>query len=180
MSDILDQVDQGEDFFDDADLANPEPLPVGVRYIGVATVDGKMAEIGNFRKIEGKLAEALAKKGDFRAELPQITVNITALGLAGQPKGFPEDKNYLRSTKQDYMVGKPDKIGRNALARLVRDAAGMSDDELKATPLREAAKKLDKCFLTFEVVHVEGKQGGKFQNPVKIKAATAEEVALVA
>lgn len=170
----------GEDYFDDGDLAAPEPLPIGVRYIGVANVDVTQAILGGFRKVDGKLKDALVKKGDYRDEIPQITVSLTALGVAGQPKGFPEDKNYLRAAKTDFWVGKPDKGGRNQLARLIVAATGKTEEEVKSLPIRETAKWLDKVYLTFEVVHVDGKNGGKFQNPTKIKAATAAEVMLVA
>lgn len=167
----------GEDYFDDGDLANPEPLEEGKRYIGIATVDASAAEVGKYRKVEGKLKEALVKRGDYRDEIPQVTVTLVAIGVAGQPKGFPEDKNYMKSGKTDFWVGKVDKGGRNQLARLIRDASGKTEEEIKSMPIRESAKLLDKAYLTFEVKHAEGSGGGKFQNPIKLKAATAEEVA---
>ena len=168
-----------DDYFDDGDLANPEPLEEGKRYIGVATVDVTAAILGGFRKVEGKLKDALVKKGDYREEIPQVTLNLNALGVAGQPKGFPEDKNYMKNGKIDFWVGKQDKGGRNQLARLIRDASGKTEEEIKAMPIRESAKLLDKVYLTFEVKHTEGNNGNKFQNPNKVKPATNEEVALV-
>lgn len=168
----------GEDYFDDGDLAAPEPLPIGKRFIGIATVDASSAEIGHYRKVEGRLKDALVKKGDYRDEIPEIVVNLVAVGVAGQPKGFPEDKNYQRAGKINFWVGRVDKMGRNQLARLLKDASGRSEDEIKSMPIRESVKFLDKVYLTFEVKHTEG-DSGTFANPTKVKAATAEEVALV-
>lgn len=170
----------GEDYFDDGDLAAPEPLPTGVRYLGVVSVDVAQAVLGAFRKVEGKLGEALRKKGDYRTEIPQITLNFKVLGVAGMAKGFPEEKNYLLNAKTDFWVGKPDKGGRNQLARLIISATGKTEEEVKGLPIRESAKALEQTYVTFEVVHTEGSNGGKFQNPKKIKAATVEEVAAAA
>jgi hypothetical protein len=179
MSDEMNDPRDGEDYYDDGDLAAPSPLPMGKRYIGlVSTVDASMAEIGKYRKVEGNLKTKLVEKGDYRDEIPQVTVQLIAVGVAGQPKGFPEETNYMKQGKLDYWVGKVDKGGRNALARLVKDAAGMTDEEVKAMPIRESAKKLEKCYLTFEVKHSEG-NSGTFANPIKVKAATAEEVSQV-
>jgi len=170
----------GEDYYTDGDLAAPSPLPVGKRYIGlVSVVDTSQAEIGGYRKVEGNLKNSLVAKGDYRDEIPQVTLQIVAVGVAGQPKGFPEETNYMKQSKLDYWVGKVDGGGRNALARLVKDAGGLTDEDMKQMPIRESAKKLEKCYLTFEVKHVAGNSGGTFANPIKVKAATAEEVALV-
>lgn len=176
----MSQLDETQDYFDDADLSAPEPLPVNQRYIGVvSSVDTSQAEVGKYRKIEGKLLAAFVKRGDSRTEAPQVSVNLTAIGVAGRPKGFPDDTNYLKSGKTDYFVGKPDKIGRHSLARLVLSASGKTEDEIKALPLLAAAKLLEKVYVTFEVTHTVGNTGAIFQNPVKIKAATATEVAMV-
>ena len=175
----MSEFDENLDYFDDADLAAPQPLPTGTRYIGVvASVDTSQAEPGKFRKIEGKLLAAFQKRGDTRTSAPQITVNFTAIGLAGQAKGFP-DGNWSKNAKQDYFVGKEDRVGRNSLARLIRDTTGKSDEEMKQLPLIGTAKTLEKAYVTFEVTHTQGNQGAVFQNPVKIKAATSDEVAAV-
>jgi hypothetical protein len=168
----------GEDYFDDGDLAAPEPLPTGKRYIGVTSVDASSAEVGHYRKVEGRLKDSLVKRGDYRDEIPEIVVNLVAIGFAGQPKGFPEDKNYQRAGKINFWVGKQDKMGRNQLARLLKDASGRTEEEIKSMPIRESVKFLDKVYLTFEVKHTES-ESGVFANPIKVKAATAEEVSLV-
>jgi hypothetical protein len=169
---------EGEDYFDDGDLANPEPLPVGKRFIGIASVDTTATEIGKYRKVEGKLKAALVAKGDHRDELPEVVVNLTAIGVAGQPAGFPEDKNYQKQGKINFWVGKVDKMGRNALARLIRDASGKTEEEIKSMPIRESAKFLDKVYLTFEVKHTVG-DNRTYANPISVKAATSEEVSQV-
>lgn len=169
---------EGEDYFDDGDLANPEPLPVGKRFIGIASVDTSATEIGKYRKVEGKLKTSLVARGDHRDEIPEVVINLTAVGVAGQPKGFPEDKNYQKQGKINFWVGKVDKMGRNTLARLIRDASGKTEEEIKSMPIRESAKFLDKVYLTFEVKHTAG-DNGTFANPIKVKAATSAEVAEV-
>ena len=169
---------EGEDYFDDGDLANPEPLPTGKRFIGIASVDTSATEIGKYRKVVEKLKVALVARGDHRDEIPEVVVNLVAVGVAGQPAGFPEDKNYQKQGKINFWVGKVDKMGRNQLARLIRDASGKTEEEIKSMPIRESAKFLDKVYLTFEVKHTQG-DNGTFANPIKVKAATAEEVAQV-
>lgn len=168
-----------DDYYNDSDLAAPEALPEGKRFIGVVTVDASRAEMGNYRAVEGSLKDVLAKRGDYRDGIPQVTLTLITVGFAGQPKGFPEDRNYLKQVKADFWVGKVDKIGRNQLSKLTIDATGKTEEEIKSMPIRESAKLLDKAYLTYEVKQTTGKQGGTFANPVKFKAATAEEVALV-
>lgn len=131
-----------------------------------------MAAPGNFRKLNKALK-------DGRTEVPQITVNVRALRFASGDE-FPEEANYLSQGKLDFWVSKQDKIGRNSLANLVRNVTAMADEEVKVTPIRELATKLDKAYVTFEVKHRAGqKEGQKFQDFVKVKAATSDEVALV-
>ena len=174
MSDEI--VEQNPDFFSDGDLADAENLPEGPRYIGyVSKVDTSQAEPGKYRKLNKPLK-------DGRDEVPQVDVDITALGRVGHGR-FDPDTNYYRTSSQNFWIGKEDRIGRHSLARLIRDAAGIDEETLKTTPIREAATKLEKVYLTFEVKHrkFETKSGGEgvAQDFKKIKPATLEEIEAV-
>ena len=165
-----------QDFFGDGDLADAENLPEGPRYIGyVSRVDTAQSESGKYRKLNKAL-----KAG--RDEVPQIDVDITALGKVGDGK-FDADLNYYRTSSLNFWIGKEDRIGRHSLARLIRDGAGVDEETLKTTPIREAVMKLEKCYVTFEVKHrkFDTKSGGEgvAQDFKKIRPATTEEIEAV-
>ena len=185
MSDEI--VEQNPDYFSDGDLADAENLPEGPRYIGyVSKVDVSQAEPGKFRRMDpdtirksSKLRKALAG----RDEVPQVDIDITALGRAGEGRFDPE-ANYYRTSSQSFWVGREDRIGRHSLARLVRDAAGIDEEDLKKKiTILEAAIKLEKVYVTFEVKHrkFETRSGGEgiAQDFKKIKPATMNEIEAV-
>lgn len=166
-------LDYNPDYFGDGDLADAENLPEGPRYIGyVSKVDTSQTEPGKYRKLNKPLK-------DGRDEVPQVDVDITALGKAGEGK-LDSDSNYYRTSSQNFWIGKEDRIGRHSLARLIRDAAGIDEDTLKTMPIRESAHKLEKVYVTFEVKHrkFETKSGGEgvAQDFRKIKPATTAEI----
>lgn len=179
-------LEQNPDYFSDGDFADAENLPEGPRYIGyVSKVDTSQTEPGKYRKLDpdtirksANLRKALAG----RDEVPQVDVDITALGRVGQGR-FDPDTNYYRTSSQSFWIGKEDRIGRHSLARLIRDAAGVDEEMLKTTPIREAATKLEKVYLTFEVKYrkFETRSGGEgvAQDFKKIKPATLEEIEAV-
>ena len=159
------------DTFSDGDLAAPENLPTGVRYIGeVGEVKTDRAEPGNWVKFK----EA-NQNGDTSAPAIDLVVNTRALANGA---ALPEDKNYYRQNTVSYFVGKNDKDGRNSLARLIKKATGMSDEELRAKGLKTSARDLKGAMLTYEVKLKEGDEK-TFQKFVKIRVATPEEVAMV-
>mgnify|MGYP001601772754 CR=1 FL=1 len=169
-------VDEILDYFSDGDLADAENLPVGPRYIGyVSKVDTSQSEAGNFRKYDKPVK-------DGRTEIPEIAVDVTAVGVVGEGK-FSDDTNYYKTSSLNFRIGTPDRIGRHSLARLIEHAAGIPNDELLTIPIREAAKRLDKVYVTFDVKHREyttrAGEKGIAQDFVKVRAATAEEVAEV-
>jgi hypothetical protein len=140
--------DQVFDYFSDGDLADAENLPVGPRYIGyVSKVDTSQSAPGSFRKYDKPVK-------DGRTEIPEIAVDVTAVGIVGEGK-FSDDTNYYKVSTLNFRIGTPDRIGRHSLARLVEYASGMTKEELLTTPIREAVKRLDKVYVTFDVRHRE-------------------------
>ena len=181
---IDEQVDQ-LDYFTDADLADAANLPVGPRYIGyVSKVDTSQAEPGKFRVLDpetirksAKLQKALAG----RTEVPQVDVDITALGVVGQGV-FPPETNYYKTSSQSFWTGVPDGRGRNMLRRLIEQVAGVPQEELRTTPFLVLAHKLEKAYVTFEVKHrTYATSGGEgtAQDFIKIKPASIEEIEAV-
>jgi len=160
------------DYFGDGDLASPANLPEGKRFVGKITdVVTEESETGKYRTFERPLR-------DGRTSVPIITLKVRAFLLAdGQP--FSESENIVQSTSSDYWVGREDRVGRNALASLVKRVAGFGDDELKSMRMQDAARQLKGAAITFEVKHREGKQGGTFQSATKIRPASDEEKALL-
>ena len=169
----LNQDAENLDFFGDSDLADATNLPAGGRYIGyVSKVDVSQSLPGQYRKLNKPLK-------DGRMEVPQIDVAITALSHASNGK-FADDTNFYKTATLNYWIAKEDRIGRHSLARLIENVAGVDEETIKSTPIRELAVKLEKCYVTFDVSHraFTGKNGEAMtaQDFTKIKPATLEEV----
>ena len=181
---IDEQVDQ-LDYFDDADLAEAANIPVGPRYIGyVSKVDTSQAEPGKFRVMDPETirnSANLRKALNGRTEVPQVDVAITALAKAGE-HDFG-DANYYKTSSLSFWIGKEDRIGRHSLARLIEQGAGIDKEGIKTLPIREAAHKLEKAYVTFEVKHrtFPTRSGGEgtAQDFIKIKPASIEEIEAV-
>lgn len=164
--------DQTIDYFGDGDLAAPANLPEGKRFIGkVMDVVTEESETGKYRTFDRPLR-------DGRTAVPIITLKVRAF-LQGDGQPFSETENIVQSTSSDYWVGREDRVGRNALASLVKKVAGFGDDELKSMRMQDAARQLKGAVITFEVKHRQGSQGGTFQSATKIRPASEEEKALL-
>lgn len=165
---MVDETMIQEDFFNDADMADPSALAEGKRYIGY--VSGIAEDF------------AIAKEGqtfsEGRTKVRQIVLTFTALGYAGKGKFGAED-NYYPTATQKFWIGQPDVKSRRWLRRLIEDGSGRSKDEIGKLSILDGAKLLDKTYFTYEVSNKEGNKGGVFSSAVKIKAATAAEVAQV-
>jgi hypothetical protein len=161
------------DYFSDGDMAAPENMPEGKRFVGKVTgVETKESEVGTYRKFNDPLR-------DGRTEVPIITLKVRALKFADGGE-FSEDGNLVQSTESDYWVGKEDRVGRHSLASLIQRVTALDGDQLKSMRMQDAARQLQGAVITFEVKHRQGKQGGTFQSAVKIRPASADELALVA
>jgi len=160
---LWDDIDQWED----ADLADPENLPTEKRVIG---------EVTGVEIREARFDRALK---DGRTVVPVITLTITSRAFANGERF--DDRNYMRSIDADFWVGKPDTIGRNSLARLVKQVAGITEEEAKALGLRRSALMLKGALVSFDVEHQESKKvkGLMFQRATRIKPATDQERALL-
>lgn len=168
-------VDEGfVDTFGDNDLADPELLPVGRKYIGeVMAVVTKDAMPGSYRRFEKPLK-------DGRVEVPVISVQIRARKFAD---GQPLVGNLNTFVGTDFWVGDVDVIGRASYARFGAGILGMKREELRGKGLLALAEEIVGGKVTFEITHREytGRDGTlqKQQSPAKLKAATAEEAALL-
>jgi len=162
------------DTFGDQDLADQALLPVGRKMIGeVTAVSTKDAMPGSFRKFEKPLK-------DGRMEVPIISMQIRARKFAD---GQPIEGNVNTFFTSDFWVGATDVIGRNSYARLGAAILGMKKEELAGKSLIQLASDVVGGKVTFEVIHRKytAKDGTEVtqQGPAKLKAASAEEAALL-
>lgn len=162
------------DTFGDNDLADQALLPVGKKVIGeITAVVTKDAMPGSFRKFEKPLK-------DGRTEVPIIGVQIRARKFAD---GQLIEGNVNTFFGVDFWLGQGDVIGRNSYARFGAGILGMKKEELSGKSLISLANEIVGGKVSFEVKHRSyvGNDGTEVtqQSPAKLKAATAEEAALL-
>jgi hypothetical protein len=162
------------DTFGDQDLADQALLPAGKKVIGeITAVSTKDAMPGSFRKFEKPLK-------DGRMEVPIISVQIRARKFAD---GQPIEGNVNTFFGSDFWVGASDVIGRNSYARLGAAVLGLKKEELAGKSLITLAQEIVGGKVAFDVIHrtYTAKDGTEVtqQSPAKLKAATAEEAALL-
>lgn len=163
--------DEMVDHFSDGDLAQPENLKAGEKYVGKVTdVDTSASEVGNYKTFENPMK-------DGRTSIPIIAVKLRALRLANG-QDFPPEQNIMKNVASEFWVGPEDHIGRNMLASLVMKTTGMEKDQLKSMRMQDAARQLIGAVVVFEVNIRSGKSGGEFQRAIKLQPATSEEKAL--
>jgi hypothetical protein len=164
------------DQFSDGDLADPENFPEGAEVLGeITVVDVSETEPGAYRKFEKPLR-------DGRMEVPIIGLTIKAKRFKdGRDFG---DANYYTTFTSEYWMGKSDTTSRHMLANLVCGILGIDKAEMASRSVKEAAQSCVGGKVSFAVGYRKytSKQSGleiTIQQPTKLKAATAEEVALL-
>ena len=166
--------EQFEDQFSDGDLADPKNFPDGVALLGeISGASVEETEPRKWRKFEKPLK-------DGRTEVPVITLTIRAKKFAG---GGEIDPIYFSNFTSDFWMGKGDTVSRHMLANLVGALLGLTTEEKGQMSIREMVKSTLGAKVSFvnKLRSYVGRDGMERtqQQPTKLKAATAEEVALL-
>ena len=163
------------DTFGDNDLADPQLLPTGTKFLGeITAADTKGATPGNYRQFSKPLK-------DGRTEVPIIGLQIRARKFAD---GRAIEGNFQTLLNSDFWLGSTDVIGRSSYARLCAGVLGVKKEELSGSSLTSLAKDIVGGKVSFDVTHREyttqdGTQA-KVQGMSKLKAASADEMAVMA
>jgi len=162
MYDENDDMNQ-QDFFGDGDLAQPENLPLNVRFIG------KVTKVDFIEK---------SNPGD---NSPDIKVSVVTRAKENGEALDPESNYRLGSDLSFWRTGQYAPDSRRALARLVMTVLGLDEDAMRTTPLTEGAKQLVGGYVTYEVKYRKftTREGEEVfaQDFKKVKAATPEQIA---